>query len=132
MSTKANILKKRYNALTNKNFLFYFHKSSLKANESRKLRRSLHLNNINLVFLPSAFAFTSIKSSHGPSMYCGLSPVLGFTQIALVSQELLACIYVQGKGGLKIFTEENYENSKNQAKKLHKVFSLSTIAKQQT
>lgn len=132
MSTKANILKKRYNALKNKNYLFYFHKSSLKANESRKLRRSLQLNNINLVFLPSAFAFTSIKSSHGPSMYCGLSPVLGFTQIALVNQEIVTCIYASGKGGLKIYSKENYENPKNQAKKLNRVLGLGTLRKEQT
>lgn len=68
MQTKNTHFKKKWQKKPTKNFLFFFYTGSIKAAQSRKLRRLCKHNNIDLCVLPSAFRIESLFYAQGPSI----------------------------------------------------------------
>lgn len=68
MQTKNTHFKKKWQTKPTKNFLFFFYTGSIKAAQSRKLRRLCKHNNIDLCVLPSAFRIESLFYAQGPSI----------------------------------------------------------------
>lgn len=68
MQTKNTHFKKKWQKKPTKNFLLFFYTGSIKAAQSRKLRRLCKHNNIDLCVLPSAFRIESLFYAQGPSI----------------------------------------------------------------
>ena len=123
MSNKNKFLEKKYTKLKVKNTLLYFYLPAIKANEIRKLRRHCALNHIRLIFLPSLFAFTSIKASHGPSMGCAVTAEnLSFPELVFANTYSVSSFSLKSKYNLHPLKDEKYEHSKSGATKVVSIF----------
>lgn len=117
MKTKSYFLKKIYNLKEEKKVLYYFHASSLKGRETRKLHQTCNSKNISLVFLPSAFKFSYSSESHGPSMICVISKNLNYPDTSFIKENLLTNLVFVNKYKLHNFKDSNSESFQNHNQK---------------
>lgn len=124
MSNRNKFLKKKYHADEAKTNLLYFYLPCIKANELRKLRRFCILNHMRIIFLPSSFAFTKVKASHGPSSVCALTENFSFPELAFANTHQVSCFSLKNRYKMYPGKKENYKNSKTYAMKIISIFHI--------